>query len=254
MIQPVMIPIPHSPFQTHMPQQMQPIVQQQQQPQGFPMRPPMNHMHPMETMRPPMPPMMQPQVQIQPQPQPQPQPQQNEFPPNPILHHIVQQIIAQKIMETEKAREEQQQQQQHPQQQQQQPQPQPQPHIQEMQTIIDPRPQHRFQVPQPMVEQRFPIPEEVLTQLNRLPNRDVIVAVSEPESEENSQEVRFVQEQRQNAAEMNGRQAYARGIPVHIPVQMMTQDQEQEQEPEQEPQAVASEEPRPHCKLNLEPS
>ncbi|KAJ8919675.1 hypothetical protein NQ315_006203 [Exocentrus adspersus] len=241
MIQPVMIPIPHSPFQTHMAQQMAPVMQQQQEPQMIPMRPPMTHIHPMETMRPPMPPMMQPQVQIQPQSQPQPQPQQSEFPPNPILQHIVQQIIAQKILESEKAREEQQQQQQ-----------QPQAQMQELHPVVDIRPQHRFQAPQPAVEQRIPIPEEVLTQLNRLPNRDVIVAVSDPEadseSEEDSQEVRYMQEQRQNAVEMNGRQAYARGIPVHIPVQMMTQEQEQvpQQEQEQEPQAVASEEPRPH--------
>ncbi|KAJ8943791.1 hypothetical protein NQ318_012436 [Aromia moschata] len=93
-----------------------------------------------------------------------------------------------------------------------------------------------------MIGQRIPIPEEVLSQLNRLPNRDVIVAVSEPESDENSQEMRFVQEPRQTASEMNGRQTYARGLPIHIPVSMMPQETEQEQEP----QAVASEEPRPH--------
>lgn len=114
-----------------------------------------------------------------------------------------------------------------------------------------PQPQRYQMVPEGMISQRLPIPddvaqrlpipEEVLTQINRLPNRDMIVAVSEQEPEEvPQQEMRIVQQPRQNAVEMNGRQAYARGIPVHIPVAMMQQEQ-------QEPQAQASEETRPHC-------
>lgn len=49
-----------------------------------------------------------------------------------------------------------------------------------------------------------------------------------------------VQQQRENAREMNGRQTYARGLrPVHIPVPMM---QPVHEAPEQD------ESTRPHCK------
>ncbi|KAG5900432.1 hypothetical protein JTB14_029318 [Gonioctena quinquepunctata] len=272
MIQPVMIPIPQTPFRTHMPQQMRPMVQNVPEQMRQPMRPPM---YQMENLRPPMvqqmmPPMFQqqaqqqvqpmfaqrmvpPQVpqqvqqyprvqmQIQLRPQMPPQDQQEQqsgMPPNPILQHIVQQIIAQKIMESQRAREEQMKEEQAQQQQQ------PQVEVEEE------RP-HRFhapqvpQIPQNLVGQRIPIPEEVLTQLNRLPNRDVIVAVSESDSdaEEAPQDIRFVQEQRQGASEMNGRQTLARGLPVDIPIAMMPQEQEPQ---EHQQEAAASEETRPH--------
>ncbi|CAG9824931.1 unnamed protein product, partial [Phaedon cochleariae] len=289
MIQPVMIPIPQSPFRTHMPQQQMPMVQmvhQQMAPEGRPMNLPA-HLLAIEGMRPPASPVMPPQVQrisrIQIQARPQlmeepqmqvhqlppqmpPQMQQSaEFPPNPILRHIVQQIIAQKIMESQRAREmqmreEQQQQQQQPQQQQQQQQPQVE--------LEEERP-HRFQMPdgqvaQNMMGQRIPIPEEVLTQLNRLPNRDVIVAVQETSPEESEeddqsssssseqqqqqqqqqQEVRFVQqEQRQSAAEVNGRQTFA---PVDIPVAMMPRMRMGRQQMLEEEQQQHVEEARPH--------
>lgn len=68
MIQPMMIPIPHSPFNTHMPQQMiPPMPQQQRQDQMRPMGPAVFQI---ENMRPPLPPMMQQQDQqmsVQPQ-------------------------------------------------------------------------------------------------------------------------------------------------------------------------------------------
>lgn len=157
-----MIPIPQSKFQTHMPQQMPRLMQNpdSMQPQMRYPVPPL--MHSIEAMRPPMSPMMHIQIQTQAQPQQPQQTQQqtHEFPPNPILRHIVQQIIAQKIMEAQKAREEQARQQHF-----QQEQPQPSPfHLQE---IEENRMPHRFQVPPRMTGQRFPIPEEILTQLNR---------------------------------------------------------------------------------------
>ncbi|XP_072394202.1 uncharacterized protein [Diabrotica undecimpunctata] len=238
MIQPVMIPIPQSPFNTHMPQQMAPMAAQrpeQMRPMGAPvfhienMRPPMMHQQPPSQM--PVRPPMQPQIQIQMQPQ-QPQ-QQGDFPPNPILQHIVQQIVAQKIMESQKLREQQmreQQQQQQQQQQQKEVRPEPAQEIEER-----PRFLQIEQIGQPINGQRLPIPEEVLSQLNRLPNRDVIVAVSETDSEDAPQEVQYVQEQRQSANEMNGRQTYTRALPINLPVHIAPQDQEsQEQEQQQE--------------------
>ncbi|KAL3285384.1 hypothetical protein HHI36_019490 [Cryptolaemus montrouzieri] len=254
MIQPVMIPIPHSQFPTHMAQQMSPqhmaspqmmahpvahapqqiqvqehiVFQPPQMPQQFRPYPP----HPMETMRPPMPhPPMMPQ-------QPQQQ-SNNEFPPNPILRHIAQQIIAQKIMEAQREREEQQtqEQRQHPE------------VSSEERTI-------RFPVSDNMIAQRISIPEAVLSHLNRLPlNREVIVAVAEQPSneeqqssegqmqviqEQRPQEVRVVQEPRTNPSDMNGRQSYARSMPIDIPEPIMKQEQEQE------PEAQATEEMRPH--------
>ncbi|CAH0546946.1 unnamed protein product [Brassicogethes aeneus] len=201
MIQPVMIPIPHSHYPTHMPQQMASMPQQQQ--------PQIQFIHPMETMKPPMPPMMQQQNQI---------PQQNQMPPNPVIQHIIQQIIAQKIMESQRAQVEQQNQ-------------------ESSQAEVERMPP-RMQTEGMMG--RLPIPEEVLSQLNRLPNREGIVVVSEQEPEDNPQELQVIQHQRTSPEGMNGRQTYARGLPVDIPVPMMQQEQEQEQK------AAPSEETRPH--------
>lgn len=152
MIQPVMIPIPQTSFQTHMPQQMAPPMMQNSQPMRppmhFPIRPPMRG--PVEGMRPPMPIM---QIQIQQQERaPQSQSQENEIPPSAIVQHIVQEIITRKIMEAQQAREEQLKQQQQQQQ---------------MNEIDEPRMPHRFQMPPGMVANRIPIPEEIITQLNR---------------------------------------------------------------------------------------
>lgn len=214
MIQPVMIPLVGNTYQTHMPQQMQPmppqvqIQSQQQQP-----------LHPMEALRPPMPvPIMH-----------QQQSQESHLPPSAVLHHIAQQIIAQRLMDVQREQEE----------------------AQNTNDIQQPemeqQPQQQYMVPEGMIEQRIPIPEEVLSQINRLPpGRGGMIVVSEQDSEEvPQQEMRIVQQPRQSASEMNGRQAYARGIPVHIPVNMMQQEAQQEV---QEPQAVATEEARPHCK------
>lgn len=217
MIQPVMIPLVGNHYQTHMPQQMQPMQQHMQQAHPMPV-------HAIEGLRPPMPAQM---MQHQ-------GPSDNQMPPSSVLHHIAQQIIAQRLMESQREQEEAQNTNELPQQE------------------ADQQPPQRYQLPQEtVVHQRIPIPEEVaqrlsipeevLTQINRLPNRDMIV-VSEQEPEEGApQDLRIVQHPRQNAAEVNGRQSYARGIPVHIPVPMMQQET-------QEPQAAASEETRPHCK------
>lgn len=173
------------------------------------------------------------QIRVEPQQpqQQQQQQQQSDNTPNPIIQHIIQQIIAQKIMESQKASQENQPQETRPE-------------------ALQPR----VGVPERERPDRFPIPEEVLTQLNRLPNNDrVIVAVSEPESSEEDSgddsdeapEMRMqAPEQRQQppTMELNNREAYMRRLPVNIPVNMM-----QQQVPEQEePQAVASEEVRPH--------
>lgn len=239
MIQPVMIPILQTHFPTHMAQQLRPVPQQHQQP------------YPMDSLRPPMPPQVQ-----------QPE-ENNQLPPNQVLHQIAQEIIAQRIMEAQRAREEQQ--------------------NQEMRS-------------NPEQMQKLPIPEEVLSQLNRLPNRDVIITVSqefddaqEPQGQveqmrgvkalpqemnapqqmmvqvpemrqdtqstpnemsimpavapEASQEMKVFPQQRQ-AEEMNGRQVYGRALPIHIPVHMVQQGQA-------EPRAAASEDSRPHCMYHL---
>lgn len=176
------------------------------------------------------------QVQIRVEPQPmnqQQQQQQSDSSPNPIIQHIIQQIIAQKIMEAQKAQE------------------------QENQPVESR--EQEFEISRPVrpvqegpMGHGLPIPEEILTQLNRLPNNDrVIVAVSEPESSEEdsseesgeSQEGMPNQDSRQSAQEMNNRQAYIRRLPINIPVNMM---QQHLQEQNEEPQAVASEETRPH--------
>ncbi|XP_044269943.1 uncharacterized protein LOC123014749 isoform X2 [Tribolium madens] len=72
--------------------------------------------------------------------------EQNRLPPNQILHQIAQEVIAQKIMEMQRGREGQ---------------------NQEMQFNTE------------QMAQKLPIPDEVLAQLNRFPNRDVIVTVSQ---------------------------------------------------------------------------
>ncbi|XP_056635688.1 putative mediator of RNA polymerase II transcription subunit 12 [Diorhabda sublineata] len=244
MIHPIMIPIPQTQFQTHMPQQMAPMPQQRPEqmrpiiqietfrPSAPSMRPSVPSMRPsVPSMRPSMMPQQQPQEQIQMRPQiqihvqPQ-QPQQAEFPPNPILQHIVRQIVAQKIMESQRLREQQLREQQEEQQQQQQV-------PSEVNQEVDERP--RFvqieQIGQPIGQHRFPLPEEILTQLNRLPNREVIVAVPDNASEEPQQDVQYVQQQRESANEMNGRQSYS-SVPMSIPVGM-THDQEAT-EPEQQ--------------------
>lgn len=238
MIQPVVIPYgPISPFQTHMPQQMRPQVPQQtvQMP------------HPMETLRPPMPsPLMAHQHQHQPQPQVQVQQEQQAqgssqpipiFPPNPFIQHLAQQILNQRMrMEIQRAQEEAQQEQSQREE------------IQVPQKVL----QGEMQSGEVVMAQRIPIPEEVLRQINRLPNHEVIVSVSEQEPEETPQELRIIQHPRQSAQEMNGRQAYAKGLPVHIPVPMMQQQEVQETQDQQEPQQVVSnEEIRPHCKFIL---
>lgn len=112
-----------------------------------------------------------------------------------------------------------------------------------------------------MTSPRMSIPQAVLNQLSRLSsNRDVIVAVAEQPSneeqqsqegqmniiqEQRPQEIRVIQEPRSSPSQMNGRQTYARAMPIDIPEPMMKQEQEQDQEPE----AQATEELRPHCKF-----
>lgn len=219
MIQPVMIPLVGNHYQTHMPQQMHPMPPQMQQPHGMPM-------HAIEGLRPPMPAQMMSQQGAP----------DNQMPPSSVLHHIAQQIIAQRLMESQREQEEAQNTNELPQQETEQQQP-PQRYQIPAETVVS----QRIPIPEE-VAQRLSIPEEVLTQINRLPNRDMIV-FSEQEPEEGApQNVRIVQQPRENAAEVNGRQTYARGLPVHIPVPMMQQET-------QEPQAAASEETRPHCKF-----
>ena len=195
MIQPVMIPLVGNHYATHMPQQAQTM-------------PPQRPMHPMEAMRPPM---MQ-----------QEAPQDVPFPPLNVLHQIAQQIIAQRLMESQREQEEAQ-------------------NTNDLSEESQQRPQgqHRFEMRPQMVPQRMPIPEEVLTQINRLPNRDMIV-VQEQEQEEPQHEVRIVEQSRPNVPEYKARaQEYARGLPVQISVPMMQQEPQEQQE-------AASEETRPH--------
>ena len=232
MIQPVVIPYgPATPFHTHMPQQMPPQMPPQMRPQmPFQMRPQMPH--PMETLRPPMPGPMMPQPQEH-----QPQQEAQSFPlPNPFIQHIAQQLINQRIrMEMQRAQEahhaaqEEAAQRENGQ--------------NSHETPMRPEMEAR-QIPEVVMAHKIPIPDEVLRQINRLPNHEVIVSVSE-ESEETPQEVRFIQQPRQNAQEMNGRQTYARGIPVHIPVPMMQSQESREAETHQNPSAI-NEELRPH--------
>lgn len=228
MVQPVVIPYgPATPFHTHMPQQMPPQMRPQMPPQMRPQMP-----HPMETLRPPM----IDAIMSQSQEQSQPEAQAQIFPvPNPFIQQIAQQLINQRIrMEIQRAQEE--------------------AHRASQEEVqrenqnsneAQMRPEMEVrQMPEVVMAQKIPIPDEVLRQINRLPNHDVIVSVSE-ESEENQPEVRFIQQPRQNAQEMNGRQTYARGMPVHIPVPMM-QSQEQQESQQDAAAAATSEEMRPH--------
>lgn len=116
--------------------------------------------------------------------------------PNPLIHHIIQQIINQR-MQAEKQND-----------------------MQQESNDVRSTPS-QFEVPPAM--DRLPIPVEILRQINRLPgNRGVIVAVSEQEPEERSGEVQIVrQEPRQNAQEMNGKQVYQEPVAV-----MQEQNQE----------------------------
>lgn len=267
MIQPVMIPIPPQHFQTHMAQMMPPQVQAQQaqqtqnvaqiplalqqairagmmipRPQQVEHRPPYFNPQLREQFSRPQPipsveqrpgfmqqhevreiPRFPPMANVEhrsivfqpgfenrrPQPmpdnmleqRPQPQPQ---IQPNPLIHHIIQQIINERI-QAEKQNEE---------------------------NDVRSTPS-QYEVP-PAIE-KFPIPDEILTQINRLPsNRGVIVAVSESEPDDSSEEMHVIQQQqqqpRQNAQEMNGKQ---------VPVISMIQEQPQ-------PEA-SNEETRPHC-------
>ncbi|KAF5280540.1 hypothetical protein FQR65_LT00291 [Abscondita terminalis] len=230
MIQPVVIPYgPPTHFQTHMPQQMRPMEN---------MRPihPMENMrsmermrpiHPMETMRPPMPgPIMQQQQQ------PQIQVEQVQAVPNPFIQQIVQQLIHQRIrMEMLRAQEEAMRASSSEQR-------------EDSQNSNEVREQPEApQMPQIVMAHKLPIPDEVLRQINRMPNHEVIVSVSE-ESEETPQ--RYGQQPRESSEEMNPRQGFARGIPVHIPVPMM-QSQESSDSPQVSSAASNSnEEIRPH--------
>lgn len=233
MVQPVVIPYgPATPFETHMPQQMAPQMRPQMPPQMRPLMPPQMRPqmpHPMETLRPPM----VDAIMSQEQP-PQQEPQAQVFPvPNPFIQHIAQQLINQRIrMEMQRAHEEAQRASQEEAQREHH-------HRNEVQM--------RPEMPEVVMAQKIPIPDEVLRQINRLPNHDVIVSVSE-EAEENQPEVRFIQQQpRQSPHEMNGRQTYARGIPVHIPVPMMQPQEQPDHESQQDTAAAAtSEEMRPH--------
>lgn len=223
MIQPMVIPIgPINPFQTHMQQQMRPMQQQQQQQMH-------NMPYPMESLRPPMPdPVM-----------PQNGPQQGAAPPNAFIQHLAQQIINQRIrMEMQRAHEEAAQRAQDEASQREE--------VQVSNEVPQAEIDHR-RIPgaEVMMAQRIPIPEEVLRQINRLPNHEVIVSVSE-ESDEAPQELRIIQHPRQSAQEMNGRQTYARGLPVHIPVPMMQQQVQQEPQEQQHVPIASSEEMRPH--------
>lgn len=224
------------------------------------------HMQPQPQMRPPVPPQVRTIIMEQiPQRSPIPvsasqhgPPQPHQLPPHPLMQQIAQQIIAQHEMAAAAHRQQQIAQQQLAQQQRQEEMAQ---RHQEMmqrhhemirQQEIAQRQQELAQSQRQQSQQRqmtppegvlmahrIPIPEEILSQVNRLPNQDVVVSVSEQEEEEDPQEnVRIVQHQRENAQEVNGRQAYARSLPVHIPVPMM----QQMQAPQQEEQA------RPHCK------
>lgn len=233
MIQPIMIPIPHTNFQTHMPMQIQPQMMPNTIPNNIPNRMPMQQQqppmppHPMETMRPPMPVPMMPQQQQQQQQQSEP-----EFPPVQMLHRIAQHIIAQRIqMEQAKNEEDNQ--------------------SNEVNQSEDDSQQEgqRYNQPEFMMAQRLPIPEEVLSQINRLPNSDVIVTLSGQDHDEQAQEQPEMHQQADgNDNTMNVRIGYGRQLPEDVPLRML--------QVQPEAQAV-SDEMRPHCKywiLNGSPS
>lgn len=233
MIQPVMIPIPQSHFPTHMAQQMKPVMQ-------------MQHIHPMETLRPPTP----------------PAPQEDEqFPPIQILRQIAHDIIAQGAMEVQQKQ-------------------------QKSASSHEQAPQFTIQDRQPL--QEIPIPVEILSQLSRLPNQNIIVSVSRPAMNEVPQDLSRVkmtpefqgmqQEIREFPGEMismpeadlkkneenvakdqiettnmqpqqenvqvDNRQSYGRLLPINIPLHLM-------QEPQIKMQNSQPEESRPHCKYIL---
>lgn len=254
MIQPVMIPIPQTHFQTHMaqqmPQQMEQQMSQQIHQQMAQQMAQQMHPHISQQMFQQVPQQMAPQIPQQatqqipqqilqhlpeimqhqqvPQEMPQQQhfiprqqqsaesfrddsqPEQAQIPRNPLIHHIIQQIINERIQaekQNEMSHE-----------------------TNDIQNIPA-----QYQMPPNM--DKLPIPEEVLSQINRLPNsRGVIVAVSEQEPEEAPEEIRLVQ-QRQNMPDMEGKQMYAREMMNAAPYQI-----------QEEQQATASEESRPHCK------
>lgn len=252
MIQPVMIPIPQTHFQTHMAQQMpqqmnqqmsqhihpqlsQQMIQQMSQQMPPQMPPQMSHQIPQQASQQipqqifqHIPQMMQHQQVPQQMPQQQQQnfmprqqsaesfradsqTEQTQMPPNPLIHHIIQQIINERL-QAEKQNE-----------------------MSHETNDIQNTPA-QYQMPPNM--DKLPIPEEVLSQINRLPNsRGVIVAVSEQEPEEAPEEIRLVQ-QRQNIQDMEGKQMYSREMMNAAPYQMIQEEQ----------QAAASEESRPHCK------
>lgn len=237
MVQPIIVPLGGSmgPIQfhggnlQHAPPQMRP-----QLPQMRPQMEPISaHTIIMEQLpqsqRPPVPVQhnMSPQSKQMP---PQMMPPQMQH-PNPLMQHIAQQIVAQHEQEMAAAAASARQQQimQHQQQQHQQPHEMPQ-HI--MHEIS------HHQMPEDRVHQisnngiqdiasRFrTTPEEILSQINRLPNPEQVISVSvtEHDAEEIPNEhMRLVQHPRESAQEMNGRQSFARGLslPVHIPVPMM---------------------------------
>ncbi|KAK9743527.1 hypothetical protein QE152_g8546 [Popillia japonica] len=220
MIQPIMIPIPHTNFQTHMPMQMQPqmipnrmpLPQQQQQHQQQSMPP-----HPMETMRPPMPMPMMPQQQQSQQTQQQPEPELPE-----IIHRIAQQFIAQRIQMEQAAKNEDENQ------------------SNEVNQSDEEQPQegHQFNQPEFMMAQRLPIPEEILSQINRLPNSDVIVAVGQDQDEQNQEQQPEMQHQNDDTGNtMNVRIGYGRQLPENVPLRMV--------QIQPEPQQV-NDEMRPH--------
>ncbi|KRT86305.1 hypothetical protein AMK59_2824 [Oryctes borbonicus] len=235
MIQPIMIPIPHTNFQTHMPMQMQPQMipnnipnsMPNGIPNGIPHRIPMQQqqppMHPMETMRPPMPMSMMPPQQQQP-------PQEPEFPPVQMLHRIAQQIIAQRLQMEQAAKNQDDSQ------------------SNEVNQSDEDQPQEgqHFDQPEFMMARGLPIPEEVLSQINRLPNSDVIVAVGQDHDEQNQEQQHEMQQhemQQQvdnNEHPVNIRIGYGRQLPElheNIPLRMV------QIQPESQP---ATDEMRPH--------
>ncbi|GJQ76980.1 hypothetical protein Trydic_g15176 [Trypoxylus dichotomus] len=213
MIQPIMIPIPHTNFQTHMPMQMQPqmfansipnnipnsipnrIPMQQQQPPMLP--------HPMETMRPPMPVPMMPQHQQQTQAEP-------EFPPVQMLHRIAQQIIAQRLQMEQAAKS---------------------------QDDNQSNEVNQSDEDQPQEGQHFDQPEFMMAQ------SDVIVAVGHDHGEQNQdQQTEMQQQGDSNENPVNIRIGYGRQLPelheLHENPLRMVQVQ-----PESQP---AADEMRPH--------
>jgi len=215
MIQPVMVPLPAAQFNTHMPMRQMPPPRENFNYNPQPRR---EYIHPMEQMRPPLPPARS----------------ENDI-PNPILHHIAQQIIAAKLREEAEANNRM-----------------PMQGTTPLQRI-NPMPSNALPESQRFNPGRLPIPEEVLNQINRMSgNKDGnnVLIVSEESgsgddtgSSDNDQMdqiqsigLRLIQQQRDSAQVPGGRQAFARGmmsggpmqapmgmqmLPVDIPVTMM---------------------------------